>query len=83
MFRVALRKDFADNLLGDKVMGCWVGPEKLEIATYSYNGMHNTGIANAIKETPHNNRHLKWFYIYMGYNRNERIAYSYMEFSNK
>ena len=29
MFRVALRKDFADNLLGDRVMGCWVGPDIL------------------------------------------------------
>ena len=27
MFRVALRKDYADNLLGDRVLGGWVGPD--------------------------------------------------------
>lgn len=72
--------------MGDQVLTCFYGDHRfkyiLTFPTYTYTNMNGAGDRNHHKNLALNNRHTEWFYIYYGYNRDERIAYVYVRWLN-
>lgn len=60
------------RLLGDRVLNAWVGKPAggiLHFPTYTYNDLQGNGVSNLYKNVNHNNKHLKWHFIYFGYSK--------------
>jgi len=40
--------------------------------TYTYTDLNGNGNANLVKNIPHNNKHLEWHFVYMGYSKDDK-----------
>lgn len=82
LFRVSIKTPSTDQFLGDRTLTCWLGAGILHFPTYTYTNMNGAGNANHHKNINHNNRHFKWFFVYYGYSKKERLANIQVKWSN-
>jgi len=58
--------------LGDRTLTMWVGtPEGgiLHFPTYTYTDMNGNGNRNHVQNIQHQQRLIRWFYVYYGYSK--------------
>lgn len=70
-------------MLGDRVLNAWVGTAEggiIHFPTYSYTDNVGGGNPNVWKNIKHNDKHLKWHFIYFGYDWNKKTARAFIKF---
>lgn len=82
MFRVTTNEMYRDkDLLGDRTLTAWIGSEgEYVFSTYHYSDLNGNGNANSVKTTEHEGAHTVWNFVYFGYNRKNREAFSFIKF---
>lgn len=68
--------------MGDRTLSCWLGNGILHFPTYTYVNMNGAGNANFHKNIDHKGRHQKWFFVYFGYSKKERLANIYVKWQD-
>lgn len=54
----------------------------LHFPTYSYANMNGAGNTNAFKNIAHKNKHIEWFFVYFGYDKELAAASAYVKWTN-
>ena len=85
MFRMANNEKYRDKeQLGDRVLAAWIGSEgEYVFSTYHYSDLNGNGNANSIKTIEHEGAHTVWHFVYFGYSRRTREAFSFVKFMHK
>ena len=50
--------------------------------TYTYTSLNGEGNANVVKNIKHNDKHLQWHFVYMGYSKDDKVVRAYVKFVN-
>ncbi|CAD8140693.1 unnamed protein product [Paramecium octaurelia] len=83
LFRVQISQPSTDRNLGDRTLAGWVGNGGIiHLTTYSYRNMNGAGPNNLPQNIPHKNRHFDWFFVYFGYNKNDKQGYAYIKWKD-
>jgi hypothetical protein len=64
-----------DRDLGDRTLAAWVGTGAggiIHLTTYTYKNMNGAGSNNLPQNINHKNRHNEWFFVYLGYSKNDK-----------
>ncbi|CAK56140.1 unnamed protein product (macronuclear) [Paramecium tetraurelia] len=81
LYRVLLKKEPTDTaVLGDRTLAGWIGFGNIHQSTYTYVNMNGAGNNNIWKQAEHKDRHLRWFFVYHGYSRNDRLSYAIVQY---
>jgi hypothetical protein len=85
MFRVTINEKYRDmDLLGDRVLAAWIGSDgEFVFSTYNYADLAGNGNANSAKTIEHEGAHTVWSFVYFGYNRKRREAFSFVKLMSK
>jgi hypothetical protein len=85
MFRMTTNEKYRDfDALGDRTLATWIGSEgEYVFSTYHFSDLIGNGNANSVQKINHDGAHTVWNFVYFGYSRKTREAFSFIKFMHK